>query len=307
MIKGVLFQLTRQLQVLIQRKQTDVATTNWRPSFIAISSSSLTRLAPFDLLRWISHYYGFGTFIHFIKGYLEEETNAESKVKLEQLIKLGADSHAAIYADTIISPSFKTAVAQIIQIPGISGMENNSILFEFHEDDKKDISDIIEGCQFAALVDFNICVLRSSERHFGYKKSIHIWLTPGDYRNANLMILLAYILIGHPEWKGCAIELYAAFEQKELNEEVKRLNQLIDKGRIPISKKNVQKIPWDKNKMSYEALVTKHSDSADMVFMGFSLSKLSKEQGEFFKKFANIKDILFVRAGQKIIISEALE
>jgi len=70
MVKGVLFQLTRQLQVLIQRKSSEVTMTNWRPSFIAISSSSLTRLAPFDLLRWISYYYGFGTFIHFIKGYL---------------------------------------------------------------------------------------------------------------------------------------------------------------------------------------------------------------------------------------------
>ncbi|MFQ5676987.1 MAG: amino acid permease, partial [bacterium] len=135
MIKGVLFQLTRRLQVLIQRKQADVALTNWRPSFIAISSSSFTRLAPFDLLRWISHYYGFGTFIHYIKGPLEEATQKESKVKLEQLIKQGAASAAGIYVDTIISPSFKTAVAQIVQIPGISGLENNSLLLEFHEDD----------------------------------------------------------------------------------------------------------------------------------------------------------------------------
>jgi len=307
MLKGVLFQLTRNLQVLIQRKSPEVASTNWRPSFIAISSSTLTRLAPFDLLRWISHYYGFGSFIHYIKGPLNEETKIESKIKLDQLIKLGADSRAGIYVDTIVSPSFKTAVAQIIQIPGISGMENNSILFEFHEDDQSDISDIVEGCQFAAIVDFNICVLRSSERHFGYRKRIHIWLTPGDYRNANLMIILAYIIMGHPDWKGCQIALFAAFEEKELNKEVKRLNDLIDRGRIPISQKNVQKIPWDKQKIQYENLVTEHSQNVDLVIMGFSLGKLTQEKGDFFKRFDNIKDILFVRAGQKIVISESLE
>ncbi|UCE04649.1 MAG: amino acid permease [bacterium] len=307
MLKGVLFQLTRNLQVLIQRKSTDEASINWRPSFIAISSSSLTRLAPFDLLRWISHYYGFGSFIHYIKGPLNDETKIESNQKLDQLIKLGADSQAGIYVDTIVSPSFKTAVAQIIQIPGISGMENNSILFEFHEDDQADITEIIEGCQFAAIVDFNICVLRSSERHFGYRKRIHIWLTPGDYRNANMMILLAYIVMGHHEWKGCEIELYAAFEEKELNKEVKRLSDLIDKGRIPISQKNVQKIPWNKQKKLYETLVTEHSENADLVIMGFSLGKLTQEKGDFFKRFAKIKDILFVRAGQKIIISETME
>ena len=39
--------------------------------------------------------------------------------------------------------------------------------------------------------------------------------------------------------------------------------------------------------------------------MGFSLKKLSKEHGKFFQSFENIKDVLFVRAGQKIAISDA--
>ena len=304
MIKGVLFQLTRRLQILIQRKQASVTLSNWRPSFIAVSSSSFTRLAPFDLLRWISHYYGFGTFIHYIKGPLNESTQKESKEKLNQLIKQGAASQAGIYVDTIISPSFKTAVAQIVQLPGISGLENNSMLFEFHEDDESEISRIIEGCQFASIVDFNQCVLRSSERHFGYKKRIDIWLTPGDYRNANLMILLAYIIMGHPEWKGCEIEIFAAFEKAEMSRQVGRLNQLIEQGRIPISQNKVQRMPWNKRAKSYQSLVCENSENADLVIMGFSLNKVTQEKGEFFKRFKNIKEILFVRAGQKIVISD---
>jgi len=304
MVRGALFQLTRQLQVLIQRKHSQESLVGWRPSFIAISSSSHTRLAPFDLLRWISHYHGFGTFIHYIKGPLNEENKRESRSRLERLIKLGTESHAGIYLDTIVSPSFKTAVAQIIQIPGISGMENNSILFEFHQDDQGDIESIIDGCQFASVMDFNIAVLRSSERHFGYKKSIHIWLTPGDYRNANLLILLAYIIMGHPEWRGCDTELFAALESREAERGLKRLYELIDQGRIPISENNVQHVAWDRDQTSYESLVTENSEGADLVIMGFSLDKVIKEEGEFFKRFEAIKDILFVRAGQRIAISE---
>jgi len=305
MVKGVLFQLTRRLQVLIQKRQAVISLTNWRPSFISISSNSLTRLAPFDLLRWISHHYGFGTFIHYIKGHLDQDTNEESKQKLERLIEQVTASHAGMYVDTIISPSFKTAVAQIVQIPGIAGMDNNSILFEFHEDDTGDIRDIIDGCTFAAAVNFNICVLRSSERHFGYKQKIHIWLNPGDYRNAHLMIILAYIIVGHPEWSGGEIELFAAFESKEIDKQVKQLNGLIDKGRIPISHKNVQKIPWDEDKMSFDTLVTDHSEDADLVILGLSLEKLVQDQGKFMKGFEEIKDILFVNAGQSIVISDS--
>jgi hypothetical protein len=277
---------------------------NWRPSFIAISSDSFSRLAQFDLLRWISHVYGFGTFFHYIKGPLDKKTNTEAKEILDKLISQATVSKSGIYVDTIISPSFKTAVAQVVQIPGISGMENNSILFEFREDDPAGISEIIEGCNFASYVDYNLCVLRSSERHFGYKKNIHIWLTPGDLRNANLMILLAYILLGHPEWDGGEIDLYVAFEKKELNKEVLRLNKLIDKGRIPISHKKVKKIPWNKRAKSYEALVSENSQLADLVMMGFSVTKLQQDKGAFFKRFDTINDVLFVRAGQQIAISD---
>jgi amino acid transporter len=305
MVKGALFQLTRKLQIFIQRKhENNSMTKNWRPSFLAISSNSFNRLAQFDLLRWISHIYGFGTFFHFIKGPLDKNTNTEAKEILDKLISQATVSKAGIYVDTIISPSFKTAVAQVIQIPGISGMENNSILFEFQEDDPAAISEIIEGCDFASFVDYNLCVLRSSERHFGYKKNIHIWLTPGDLRNANLMILLAYILLGHPEWQGGEIDLYVAFEKRELNKEILRLNKLIDKGRIPISHKKVKKIPWNKRAKSFEALVSDNSQLADLVMMGFSVSKLQEDKGAYFKRFNTINDILFVKAGQQIAISD---
>jgi len=38
--------------------------------------------------------------------------------------------------------------------------------------------------------------------------------------------------------------------------------------------------------------------------MGFSLNKLTQEKGIFFKSFEKIKEILFVKASQKIAISE---
>lgn len=307
MLKGALFQLTRSLQILLQRHQVHSVPENWRPSFIAISSSSISRLAPFDLLRWISDYYGFGSFIHFVKGNLTETTNQESKVKLEQMIRLGAQSQAAIYVDTIVSPSFRTAVAQVVQIPGISGMENNSILFEFPEDEPQLVEDIIDGCHFASVVGLNICILRSSERHFGYKRKIHVWLTQGDYRNAGLMIMLAYIIMGHQEWNDSEIELLIAVSTDASLKQLTQLNTLIDRGRIPISRKNLRKVRWEKEKISFEEIVTRHSEDADLVIMGFSVQKLSEEKGAFVKGFPEIKDILFVRAGQHVAITDSSE
>jgi len=215
-------------------------------------------------------------------------------------------SEAAIYVDTVISPSFRTAVAQLVQIPGISGLDNNSILFEFLEDETENLEDIIDASYFAAIAKFNICILRYSKRHFGYKNKMHIWLTPGDYRNAGLMIILGYIISGHPDWSQSEIELYAAFHQKEMKAEVDRLNDLIARGRIPISSQNVKQVPLSDD-LDFEELVNQHSESADLVITGFSLKKAHQDGGDFLKGFKRIKDILFVRAGQKILIAEKTE
>ncbi len=305
-IKGVLFQMTRNLQVTIQKKEATPDVTNWRPSFIALTPNSMDRVAAFDMLRWISHYYGFGSYIHFIKGPLDRESNKASAETLKKLIEQVQASAAGIYVDTIISPSFRTAVAQIVQIPGIAGMENNGILFEFEKDDPDDLEEIIDGCEFASAVDFNICILRSSDRHFGYHKNIHIWLRPGDYRNANLMIILAYILIGHPQWKKCEIKLLSTFHPAEVERETERLNSLIKEGRIPISRYNIQKVPFD-GSVPFEQIVTEHSSSADLVITGLSLHKMRQDRGKFLKEFEGVHDMLFVRAGQDILITYSEE
>lgn len=302
-LKGVLFQMTRQLQVLIQKKQAQVTMDNWRPSFIAISKHSLTRLAPFDLLRWISHHYGFGSFIHFTQAPLTHETNEDSKEIIEKMIEMSQASNSGIYVDTIISPSFKTAIAQIVQIPGIAGMDNNSLLFEFKQESPDELEDIIDGCTFASVTGFNICILRSSDRHFGYHRKIHIWLRPGDLRNANLMIILAYIIIGHRDWRKSEVTLYATFTPEDMASKKRELYRLVTQGQILISHKNVQTIKLESGE-DFEEYVSENSEDADLVITGFSLSKMQQDNGEFLKGFRNIKDILFVRAGQQILITD---
>lgn len=303
MIRGVLVQLTRWLQVLLQKKKFHISEAGWRPSFIAITADSLTRLAPFDLLRWISQHYGVGTFIHFIKGPLTRARQKDAGQVLDRLIEQTQESNAGLYVDTIISPSFKTAVAQIVQIPGISGLDNNSILFSFLEGDDETLAEIIDGCNFASVAGFNICVQRSGKRHFGYKKNIHIWSTPGDYKNANLMILLAYIIVGHHDWRGAEIDLFAALPEDKLDEGVAELHRLIAQGRIPISPNRVRQVPVAKD-VPLDQLVRERSTSADLVITGLSLAKMEADGGAFLKGFDGIEDILFVRAGQEILIAD---
>jgi amino acid transporter len=303
MVTGAFFQLSRKIRVIIQHTQMDSSYSGWRPSFIGICSSTFKRLSLFDILRWFSHYYGFGTYMHYVKGELSQDNKRKSRRDLEELIKLGSYSKASIYVDTIIATKFKYAVEHLVQMPGISGMENNSLLVEYNSDEKDNIQNIIDACRIAAMMSFNICVLRPSGRRFGYKKNIHVWMTPEDYRNAKLMITLSYILMENPEWKGCNIEIFSAIKKDDLEKHMMKLNSLMESGEIPLSPKMMRKVEYTGDDTALEDLVEKNSEDADIVILGLSIPKVEASGEDFFKRFSD-KDLLFVRAGQKISISE---
>ena len=42
----------------------------------------------------------------------------------------------------MVSPSYTTAIAQVAQTPGISGKENNTVLFEFSKKSPEGLDDI---------------------------------------------------------------------------------------------------------------------------------------------------------------------
>ena len=245
------------------------------------------------MLRWLSFKYGFGTYIHYIEGYLSKQTNGESKQVLTRLINLASGSKNRVYLDTIISPSYTSAIAQVIQLSGISGKGNNMILFEFSRTEPDSLKESLKNYALIQSTGFDICILNSSYKGFGYKREIHIWITSYDYENANLMILLGYIILGHPEWKNGIIKIFAIYNEPELAERREKLIDLIKSGRLPISPGNVELIIADDMKNTKEIIAEKSVD-ADLTIVGFRHELVKPKGIELFTGYENIGDILFV-------------
>ena len=297
LFKGVVFQLSRQLQIFMQRSDKEDKEENWRPFMICISKDSFKRRAAFDMIRWISFKYGFGTYIHFIEGLLTKSTNAESKIVLNRLINLSHGAKSKVYLDTIISPSYTSAIAQTIQLQGISGKGNNMILLEFSRSEPGDFPEALKNFHLLKSTHFDICVLNTSYKGFGYRKEIHVWITSSDYENANLMILLAYILLGHPEWSKGIIKIFALYPKKIQEEQRKKLLGLIRSGRLPISPENIELIPHEENH-DYKATIADKSIDADLTIIGFRDKDITESE-ELFSGFGDIGNILFVNADKQ--------
>jgi hypothetical protein len=304
-IQGAIFQTSRQLQVFLQksRKQDNVG---WRPSMVCLSSASFKRLSAFDFLRWAAHHYGFGSYIHFIQGYLSRASRKEAEATLERLIHLSAVANTNVYVDTMVSPSFTTAICQVVQLPGVSGKENNLILFEYWKSDDEGLSDIIENYALVAATGFDVCILGSCDRGFGYRHEIHVWITPGDFENASLMVLMAYILVGHPDWKSAVIKVFSLIPEGGFDTSRAELEQMIRGGRLPISLTNLEVLTLTASTDRKE-LVCQRSRDADLTILGFHGQHLKHQQTALFHGYGEIGNILFVNTQKEIDITGNLE
>jgi amino acid transporter len=296
---GVMTQATRYLQIRLQKIPPD----DWRPSVIMVTPRTFDRSSPVQLLEWLCHRYGFGTYLHHIHGRLEPASFAESLQVQARLVDSMKARKGAIYMDTMISPSMASALAQSLQMPGVSGMDNNTILFEFGLHDAPAVLDeVAAGLVLAGVPHMNRLVLRHGDNFFGARKSIHVWLTWHDARNANLMILLAYILLGHADWKGAEISIYAAYPRGEVMERARDLHQMITEGRLLISDKNVVVIPTDDD-VDFQELVVARSGTADLVLMGFTSDRIEAKGTELLRRFPGLRDVLWVSAEEAIFLA----
>jgi amino acid transporter len=301
--QGVIFQISRALQIFLQDAEKD--SDNWRPAFICLSRDFFHRPAAFDLMRWISDRSGFATFIYFIEGYLSKETNRKSREVMNRLIKIAGVHKSNVYLDTMISPSFTSAVAQAIQLPSVSGKDTNAILFEFSREDPEYVEEILQTVPLVKSTDFDICILTTNERGYGSKHSIHIWITPEDLNNGGLMILLGYVIMGHKEWKNAEIKITAVIPEAQIDEYEKQLKNEVKQGRLPISQQNIELIE-KKEEVDLKEIINQRSQDDDLTMIGFRYETLKRMGAQMFEGLDNIGNVLFVHASkaQKVIIDE---
>jgi len=295
---NALFQVNRNLQVYLQKQSPRNQQKEWRPSAICISKHSFDRNSSFELLSWISYKYGFGTYLHRIEGYYSKSTTKIAKEELEKLIeKFGMDENH-VYLDTIISPSYTSAIAQAIQVPGIAGMENNMIIFEYEKENPEGVVDIVDNYALVAAGNFDVCILATSRKSMIYKNGLHVWIQASDNENANMMILLAFIITGHPVWKNAPIKIFNICKEEDKESARLRLDELIVSGRLPISSKNIEIIVQDEN-LSPKEIINEKSNNAAITLIGFRGEKLKHDKHLLFEGYEKTGTILFVNSSSE--------
>ena len=296
LFRDVLVQFARQLQIFLQKGDLLERSTHWRPFVISISSS-VNRSNAFDLTKWIAHKYGFGTYIHYIKGYLSKQNFKDGKEIQKQLLSVHKTSN--VYIDTLISPSYTSALAQVVQLSSISGKENNLILLEYCEQELESFEDVIGNFNLLQATGYDVAILRTNTEKVDKKEEIHIWISSRDYENSNMMILLGYMISGHPEWKDSEIKIFSVYtSDEEFDLYKERMFNFIESGRLPISPRNLNMIPLKENE-SMKSIINKNSKNSDLTIIGFRNELVKKQKLDIFEGYKELGNILFVNSIQE--------
>ena len=294
LFRDVLVQFARQLQIFLQKGETiERSTTHWRPFVVSISSS-IERPNAFNMTKWIAYKYGFGTYIHYIKGYLSKQNFQEGKEVQKKLLIENKASN--VYVDTLISPSYTSALAQVVQLSSISGKENNLILLEYCEDELESFEDVISNFNLLQATGYDVAILRSSNSKADNKEEIHIWISSRDYENSNMMILLGYMIHGHPDWKNAEIKVYSIYtNDEEFDIYRDRMFNFIETGRLPISPRNLHMVP-QKEGESVKTIINKNSKTSDLTIIGFRNELVKKQKLDIFEGYNKLGNVLFVNS-----------
>jgi amino acid transporter len=292
---NAIFQLNRNLQVYLQKSRGKKKQNEWRPSAICISKNSFERDTAFKLLNWISYKYGFGTYLHRIEGYYSKNTHLQAQEELSKIIDSFDKIESHVYVDTIISPSYTSAIAQAIQVPGIAGMENNMVIFEFSKGNIQELSEIIDNYSLINAGNFDVCILASSDKNPIYKNGIHVWIKSSDETNANLMIMLSFIISGHPDWKRSKSKIFDICKPEQYEEVIRTKERLIKDGRLPITDKNLEVIV-EESDIPTKKLISEKSDQAALTIIGFRGDSLKHGGESVFNGYEDMGTILFVNS-----------
>lgn len=292
---NTIFQLNRNLQVYIQKSVSKKMGGEWRPSAICISEDSFQRNTAFNLLNWISYKYGFGTYIHLITGYFSKSTYQQSQEQLKKLIESFDRMENHVYVDTLISPSYTSAVAQTIQVPGIAGMENNMVIFEFDKQQPEKASSIAENFKLVTSGNFDVCILGTSQKQIEHRNGIHVWIRSIDSENANLMIMLSFIILGHPDWHKANISIFETCKLENLAETQKRMEELVATGRLPLTSKNIEIITENEG-INIKTLISQRSSDAGLVILGIREEQIRHSGQVVFEGYEDLGAVLFVNS-----------
>jgi hypothetical protein len=212
----------------------------------------------------------------------------------KNLLERGAHT----FAECSIVNDFYQGVTNTLQTHGIAGLEPNVGLLGWGS--QQDVQeDQLRLMRTTVALKKSLMFLHcDSSKRFGLRKRIDVWWRGRD-RNAELMLLLAHIIVQSPSWEGAKIRVLRLLESEEGKEGSKQhIAELLQNVRV---EGEAVVLVRSNPEQTFASVLHESSEATDLVLLGMpvpeegQVTQCARALGELIEAAGSA---LLVRSGE---------
>ena len=272
---------------------------NWRPNILVYTGQPHNREYLVALAEWLSLGRGLVTFVQLITGASKESDKAKLREMAEKRIRGYIENRRmAAFAQAEVAPNFEQGAVLVAQARGVGVLEANTLLMGWSRTPEgratqmsllRKLSDLEKSVLFLDVND---------QRSLGRQRVINVWWG-GRGGNADLMLLLGYLISRHNDWHGAELRLSRIIERKEGEAQTRaHMNALLDDVRVDATPYIVV---HNNPARPIADLFAEHSQDVDLTILGMQVPEAEDAEAyaERLETFAQaVGTVLFVYNAQ---------
>ncbi|MDJ0755207.1 MAG: hypothetical protein QNJ45_16915 [Ardenticatenaceae bacterium] len=294
---GIWLALARHALLQLEGQKLDAK--NWRPNIMVFTGQPHNRQQLVTMANWLTLGHGIVTFFQLIVGDIRKLHNRGLRETARRSIHdYIVKNKMSAFAEAEIVSSFKTGLLSIAQAHGIGELESNAVLMGWSRSADGRTMQMALTRELFTLQKSILFLNVNDEKGFGQRRKIHVWWQ-GRGANANLMLVLAYIIRQHPTWREAEIRILRIVGAAEAVPTTKaHLQGEISAARVkaePVILVNPDKRP-------ITSIISEESHEADLTLIGMQLPSEADETsyGERLNALVNsIGTVLIVRNAEE--------
>ncbi len=261
------FWLNIAKKALLNHSKKRINPRNWRPQILLFAKEINDRLPLVKLGAAISENKGVFTIAQLV--ILDEQvTFATLEEKRNEMQKSVQELGIEAFCEVNVVTDIKSGTQEIAKAHGIAGMKSNTIMEGWSEDTEGRIKQLANLKKLARLGK-NILFVRFGKKIIKEKeKKITIWWG-GKELNADLMLLLAYLLHITTAYRNHIIEIVSIVSDKD---EISNLKEYIE-NQLPKARIKAKVEILLQGQKSIQEIIKERSINSEIVFIGLQLPK----------------------------------
>ena len=259
---------------------------NWRPNLVIFGGSFARRSHLAHLGSALVQDRGIVSYSQLLVGAIcrTVEERSEAQSLLEQQVERELPN---LFCRVQVVDDVHRGMVQVAQYYGVGNFEANTVLFGWSDKPERQGA-LVDALRDLLALDRSVLMLRYDlDRGFGLGRKIDIWWG-GLESNGALMLLLAYLLSSHRQWRDADIRVLTAVRtEKQRAKAQAELHRIMDQTRLS-AKCEVILSPG----VDIAELMRRESGESDLVLIGLRQPKPEESAAEFFGHYGRILEVL---------------